>query len=111
VEIRNPSGSVTVEAPEGATEFVVDLEPLNNAAEQLLDEVEVEVFGARLRVAAPERRLFRSPEFAVRVTVPAGADARVAVASAEVLLRGPLGRVSLTSASGDASVESCSELA
>lgn len=111
VEIRNPSGSVAVEAPEGATEFVVELEPLNSAAEQLLELVEVEVFGARLRVAVPERRLFRSPDFAIRVTVPPGADVRVVVASAEMVLRGPLGRVSLTSASGDASVESCSELA
>lgn len=111
VEIRNPSGSVTVEAPEGTTEFVVDVEPLNAAAEQLLDQVEVEAFTDRLRVAAPERRLLRSPDFAIRATVPAGSDVGVAVASADVVLRGQLGRVTLTSASGAASVESCSELA
>jgi hypothetical protein len=110
VEIRNPTGSVAVEAPEGATEFVVDIEPLNNAAEQLLDDVEVGVLDSRLRIAVPERRLFRSPDFAVRVTVPAGTDAHLAAASADSVLRGPLGRVTLASASGDVTVESCTEL-
>lgn len=110
VEIRNPAGSIAVEAPEGATEFAVDIEPLNNAAEQLLDQVEVGVVGSRLRIAVPERRLFRSPEFAIRTTVPMGSDARVAAASADSVLRGPLGRVTMASASGDAAVESCAEL-
>lgn len=110
VEIRNPAGSVTVDAPEGATDFVVDVEPLNNAAEQLLDQVEVGVAGSRLRIAVPERRLFRSPDFAIRVTVPAGTDVRVAVASATSVLRGPLGRVTLASASGAATLDFCTEL-
>ena len=110
VEIRNPAGSVAVDAPEGATEFAVDVEALNGAAEQMLDQVEVGVLGSRLRIAVPEGRLFRSPAFAVRVTVPAGTDTRVAAASAESVLRGPLGRVTLTSASGDAIVEFCAQL-
>ena len=110
VEVRNPAGSVTVEATEGATEFAVDIDPLDDSADQLLDEVDVVCVGSRLRVVVPERRLFRSPSFAVRVTTPAGSDARVAVASADAVLRGPCGRVDLTSASGEATVESCAEL-
>ena len=66
--------------------------------------------GSRLRVALPERRLLRSPAFAVRVTVPAGTAVRVAVASADVELRGELGHADLTGASGDVTVDSCADL-
>jgi hypothetical protein len=110
VEIRNPSGSVSVAAVEGADEFVVDIEALDSAAEQNLDDVEVQVLGSRLRVVAPERRLFRSGSFAVRVTAPSGTAARVAAASADADLTGDLGKVEVTSASGDCVVESCTDL-
>jgi hypothetical protein len=119
LDIRNPSGSVTVEAVDGVEEVEVRVEPLDSAAEQLLDLVEIDVSAAdpdragspaRIRVAVPERRLFRSPSFAVFVSAPAGAAARVAVASADMELRGRLGRCELTSASGDVAVERCEEL-
>lgn len=111
VEIRNPAGSVTVEVVDGTTEFAVEVEPLDDAADQLLDRVDVAVLGSRLRVAVPERRvLFRSPAFAVRATVPSGSAARVAVLSADTALHGPLGRLELTTASGEVAVESCEAL-
>jgi hypothetical protein len=111
VEIRNPAGSVTLEVVEGTTEFAVEVEPLDDAADSLLERVDIAVMGSRLRVAVPERRvLFRSPAFAVRATVPSGSAARVAVLSADAALRGPLGRVELTTGSGEVAVESCEAL-
>ena len=79
--------------------------------DSLLDRVEVTVHGSRLRVAVPERRvLFRCPAFAVRATVPPASAARVAVLSADAALRGPLGRLELTTGSGEVDAESCETL-
>jgi Putative adhesin len=111
VEIRNPAGSVRVQAQEGATEYVVEVEALDSTAEQHLDQVEVGLGpGGRLRVAVPERRLLRTGSFAVRVTAPSGAPARVAATSADTELAGDLGKVELTSASGDCVVDTCAAL-
>jgi hypothetical protein len=110
VEVRNPAGSVTVETLEDTPEYVVEIEPLDSAAEELIDRVDLFLVGSRLRVHVPERRLLRTPAFAIRVTAPTGAATRIAVASADTELRGEFGRVELTGASGDAVVESCSDL-
>ena len=111
LEVRNPAGSVTVQAVEGADQLEVWVEPLNEAAEELLDDVEIDVrefdsgSPARLRVTVPERRLLRTAAFAVRITTPAGAGARIAVASADVELTGRLGALEVTGASADLDVE------
>ena len=114
IEVRNPAGSVIVEAVEGAEQLEVRVEPLDDAAEQLLDRVEIDVRAAdpdragsttRLRVIVPERRLLRTPAFAVRITTPAGAAARIAVASAHVELTGRFGELGVTGASADLDVE------
>ena len=110
LEVRNFAGSVTVDGREDASEVTVEVEPLDSAAEGQLDRVEVSASESRIRVSAPERRLWRSPSFAVRIVAPAGIDARVETASASADLRGRLGRVRLTTASGDASVEACASL-
>jgi hypothetical protein len=110
LEVRNRAGSVTVRALEGADELVVTIEPLDDAAEQQADRVEVTATGSHLRVTAPEHRLLRSPSFAVVVTTPPGAAVRAAVASADVTLHGRLGPATVTSASGDVAVEHCAEL-
>ena len=117
IEVRNAAGSVTLTAVEGAEQLEVDVEPLDAAAEELLDRVEIDVRDAesadvptRLRVVVPERRLLRTPAFAVRVTAPAGAAARVAVASADAELTGRFGDVDLSSASGDLDVEHGSDV-
>ena len=110
LEVRNPAGSVTVQAVEGADQLEVWVEPLNEAAEELLDDVEIDVrefdsgSPARLRVTVPERRLLRTAAFAVRITTPAGAGARIAVASADVDLAGRFGALEVTGASGDLDV-------
>jgi hypothetical protein len=110
VDIRNPAGSVTVDAVDGATEVVVTIEPLSAAAEQLLDRVDATGADTAVRVRVPERRLVRSPEFAITVTMPPDGPVSVAVASADARLRGRLGRTVVTSASGDVAVEQCSDL-
>jgi len=116
IDVRNPAGSVTIEAVEGADELCVQVEALDVAAEDLLDRVEIRLsppsggHPARLRVVVPEPRMFRSPSFAVRVTAPTGARVRVAVASADVAARGRLGAVELTGASGQLAADHCSSL-
>ncbi|MGY1603818.1 DUF4097 family beta strand repeat-containing protein [Geodermatophilus sp. SYSU D00815] len=110
VEVRNAAGTVTVEAVEDCAEYVVEVQPLDDAAEDLAGRVDLFLVGSRLRIHAPERRSLRTPSFAVRVTVPTGTATRVAVASADVDLRGELGRVELTGASGESAVESCADL-
>jgi DUF4097 and DUF4098 domain-containing protein YvlB len=110
LEVRNPAGSVTLEAVESAEEIVVHVEPLDDAAEHLLDRVEVDVreggpdSPTRVRVTVPERRLLRTAAFAVRISTPSGTAARVTVASADVELTGRFGDLELTSASGDLDV-------
>ncbi len=119
IEVRNPCGSVKLEALEGADEVDVRIEPLDSAAEQSLDRVEVDISPIEpdaagsptaVRVVVPERRLLRTPSFAITISAPAGAAARVAVASADVALHGRWGRVQATSASGDVDIEDCAEL-
>ena len=119
IEVGNPAGSVSVECIEGADALDVQVEALNDAAEELLDEVAIEATEGdpdgrasrvRLRITVPERRLWENPEFSVRITTPPGADARIAVASADVDLRGRFGDVTVTGASGDLAVEEASEV-
>ena len=110
LEVRNPAGSVTVEARAEATEVVVTIESLDGAAEQLLDRVDLFVTDARVQVSVPERRLTRTPSFAVDVVLPPDSPVTVAAASADVTLRGRHGRVVLTGASGDLTVDHAAEL-
>jgi hypothetical protein len=116
IEVRNAAGSVTVRAVEGAEQLEVEVEPLDDAAEQLLDRVDVDIRAgdarspARLRVTVPERRLLRTPAFAVRITTPPGAEARIAVASADVELTGRFGTLDLSGASADVAVEQAGDL-
>ena len=46
IEVRNPAGSVVVDAVEGSDALDVRVEALDAAAEQLLDRVELEISGA-----------------------------------------------------------------
>jgi hypothetical protein len=119
IEVANPAGSVTIESVERADSLDARVEALDDAAEELLERVDIEVSDddpdsasspVRLRVTVPERRLSGHPTFAVRITTPPGADARVAVASAEVELRGRFADVHVTGASGDLAVDEASEL-
>jgi DUF4097 and DUF4098 domain-containing protein YvlB len=116
LEVRNPAGSVTVTAVEGAETVDVRVEALDAAADDLLPSVDVSATPTdgsgplRVRVAVPQRQLFRTPRFAVTVTAPARCDLRLSMASADGHLHGPLGRVDVRTASGDVRVERADRL-
>ena len=103
---RIVSGDITVEATDDG-ETIVEIEPRNEAAERLVEEVRVEMRGDELLIDAPERRgLFgRGPEFGLRVACPAGSNVESRTASADVHIRGRLGDVDVTTASGDINAE------
>ena len=110
IDVRNAAGSVTVEALEAAEHLAVWVEALDDAAEELLDRVEIDLRAGdagsptRVRVAMPQRRLMRTPAFAVRISTPPDAAVRVAAASADVELTGSLGELEVTGASGDVGI-------
>jgi hypothetical protein len=110
LEVRNAAGSVTVEGQDGLDEITVQITALDSTAEQLLDRVNVFFAHSRLQVEVPERRLLRSPGFAITVLAPADSAVRLATASADITLRGRLGDAELTSASGDIAVAECAAL-
>jgi hypothetical protein len=110
VEVRNAAGSVEVEARDGLDEITVQITALDNAAEQLLDRVNLFFTHARLKVEVSERRLLRTPAYAISVIAPTDSAVRVTAASAQTTLRGRFGDVELTSASGDVAVADCASL-
>ena len=97
LDVRNPAGSTTVQADPAATELVVDVQALDSVAAELIDRLDVVVTPSALRLSVPERRLLRTPSFAVTVTTPPDAAVRVSGASADTDLRGRLGSAALTS--------------
>lgn len=106
VDIRVPAGRIEVDAGhEGRAD--VDVRPLNGAAEDLLDRIDVRFEGGTIRVEVPQKKLAllgRSPEFEVVVRCPGGSRGRVRTASADVESRGRLGGLDLKTASGDTSL-------
>jgi hypothetical protein len=122
LELRVPAGEITLDSHDGS-QTEVELEPLDEAAADLLSSVRVELRegGARPRlvVDVPEKRsprltietgprtfgfFNRTPSFAVRIVTPHGADASVRTKSAEFESRGRLGALDLKTASGDVEV-------
>jgi hypothetical protein len=110
LELRNPSGSTTVVAEEGAEEIVIEIQALNSIAEEQLDRLDLTVTRGHLRLAVPDRWLLRPPSYAITVTTPPDVEVAVTGASAGARLRGRLGAVTVTSGSGDLAVEHCTEL-
>jgi hypothetical protein len=110
LEVRNPAGSTTVEAEPGATEVVIEVQALNSVAEEMIDRLDLVVTRGHLRLSVPERRLLRTPSFAITVRTPPDAAVTVVSASADTRLHGRLGAVTVTTASGDLAVEQCAEL-
>jgi hypothetical protein len=101
-----PSGSIDVETDD-AGETVLEIEPQNGAAEEMLDDLRVTMDGSELVVEVPSRRgPFRSgPEFDLHLRCPAGSTMKVQTASADVSLQGRYGDVEVRTASGDIQVE------
>jgi Putative adhesin len=116
LEVRNFAGSVVIDAVEGADAVDVRVEALDSAAEQLLERIELTADPAgpdgavRVRVAVPNRALWRTPAFAVTVRTPGDTRASVAAAAADIEVRGRAGRLELTVASGDITVGECAGL-
>lgn len=102
VDVQLSAGTIRVDAEETArTE--VEVTPLDDAAEELLDAVRVELRGSELRVEAPERRGFfgRHPQFEVRMRCPQGSRLAVRARSADVEAHGRLASADVKSAAGD----------
>ena len=109
LELRLAAGTIVVQT-EDTDRTEVDLEPLDEAAEEVLPYVRTELreTGSRPRVLVevPERRglasfISRGPRFSLRVTCPHGSDAIVRSKSADFESRGRLGALDAASASGD----------
>jgi hypothetical protein len=110
--LRVNAGDVELTTTDGA-QARVEVEPLNDAARELIDETRIELRGRELLVEAPGRRSvfgFRSPEFRVAVEAPSGSDARVKVVSADVDGRGSWAQVELRTASGDVRFDQVTDL-
>lgn len=122
LELRVPAGEITLDSHDGG-QTEVEIEPLDDAAAEMMDAVRVELRQGgsrpRLVVDVPEKRkprltiehgersfgfFSRTPSFAVRITAPHGADVSVRTKSAELASRGRLGALDLKSASGDVEV-------
>jgi DUF4097 and DUF4098 domain-containing protein YvlB len=111
LDLRVPAGRVEVHAGE-TDRTEVEVEPLNDAAEQSLDEVTISggPSGERfeLRVDTEAGRAFlrlKTPEFRVVVTTGAGAELNARTASADVEATGALGNTEVSTASGDVLLE------
>jgi DUF4097 and DUF4098 domain-containing protein YvlB len=106
VDARVPAGELRVEAAE-TSEVEVEVEPIDDGAQELMDSVRIELRGRDLSVEAPERRGFfgRNPRFLVRMRVPQGSRLGVRSRSADVETRGMLESADVKSASGDISIE------
>lgn len=106
IDARNSAGTVLVEAAETG-ETVVEVEPLDDAAEETMEFVRVEFRGRDLRIEMPEKRGFfgRNPRFALRVRCPEGSRLSARARSADIETRGRLESVEARSASGDVDLD------
>ncbi len=108
LSIRVPSGSVEIEAVDGE-ETRVELEGLNGAGRDAVEEAVIQQSGDEVRVEIGKERaislMFRSPEVRVRVTCPTGTRLRTDVVSADLAARGRLGAATVKAVSGDVDLE------
>jgi DUF4097 and DUF4098 domain-containing protein YvlB len=106
IDARVAAGELRVEAVDTA-ETEVEVEPMDEGAQELIDAVRVELRGSDLSVEMPERRGFfgRNPRFLVRMRVPQGSRLGARTRSAEVETHGLLESADVKSASGDVSLE------
>ena len=112
LRINVPAGTVEIIATE-TSDTVVNVEPLNQAARDLIDsvkerarslsETEHEVIVETPDRARRSRWFGNSPAFAIEVTAPSRSSVEVTSASADITCTGTCGDVNVRSASGDAS--------
>jgi len=121
LRVRNPSGSISVEAVEtGRT--TVELEALrdDDATRDAIARATVEFSGNEVLVEVGGGVGFgigsawiafgRSPQVGVKIVCPVGAELDCSTAAADVSVTGRLGEVQVKTAAGDVSVEHVAEL-
>jgi DUF4097 and DUF4098 domain-containing protein YvlB len=106
IDVRLSTGTLLVEAAETA-ETEVEVEPLDQTAEELMDAVRIDLRGRDLRIETPERRGFfgHNPRFGVRVRCPLSSRLGARTRSADIETRGRLDSVDAKSASGDVELD------
>jgi Putative adhesin len=108
LSLRIPAGAIAIETTDGV-ETDVALEPLDRAAEQVIEDATVELRGRaggghELVVEIEERRFLvfsMAPRVGVRIRCPHGADLDIKTVSADVRGEGSLGAAAVKSVSGD----------
>jgi hypothetical protein len=101
--VRVPAGAVDVETAETG-ETVVELEPLNERAEQVVEDASVTLRGDEIRIELDQKRLLilgRTPSVRVAVRAPLGSSVEADTAAADVAGHGRFGSVDVKTASGD----------
>lgn len=102
--LRLPSGSVEVETVDG-DETRVELEGLNDAGREAVEEALVEHSGDEVRVEVLREKTiilaFRAPRIRLRVTCPHGTRLRAEIVAADLRARGSLGASDVKTVSGD----------
>lgn len=115
VSVRLGAGNVRVVASNG-NEAVVNLQPADSSekSQKVIEKSRVDLSGGALRVDVPRTNtsMFtgRTPAVDVDITVPVSSTVRVEVGSADVLLEGDLGDVSVTTGSGNVRASSCQDV-
>ena len=112
LDLQVAAGRIAVTA-ENTTTLEVELEPLNEAAEEALAAAVIDLRpggdGTTLVVEVPERRGFqlfgRGPEFDLRISCPPRPDVKARSSSADFEGRGVFGSLALKTASGDVQAE------
>lgn len=106
LDVRVPAGTIVLETAQ-TVETDVELDPLDDAAEEMIHAVRIEQRGRDIQIEVPERRGFfgRNPRFALRVRCPHGSSAGIRSRSADVDCRGRFGDVDVKTASGDVELE------
>jgi DUF4097 and DUF4098 domain-containing protein YvlB len=108
LSLRVPAGAITIETTDEA-KTEVELEPLDRAAEQVIEAATVELRGRpggghELVVEIEERRFLvfsTAPRVHARIRCPHGADLDVKTVSADLRGEGSLGAAVVKSVSGD----------
>lgn len=115
VSVRLGAGNVRIVAT-NANEAVVDLQPgdANDKSLKVIERSRVDLSANALRVDVPRTNssMFtgRTPAVDADITVPLNSTVRVEVGSADVVLKGGLDDVSVTSGSGDVNAASCRDI-
>jgi DUF4097 and DUF4098 domain-containing protein YvlB len=107
LDVAVPAGTIELEAVPGAVETRIEFEVVEgDPAHEHEARIELRQRGGVPEVAVVAPRARRSREqYRVSISCPAGSDARISTASADVQARGPFAEVELETASGDVDFE------